>query len=66
MILLSSLYSQLFFTQVTQPQEVVEPIDGKPRKSPRKPQPNPKYLAILGDKNNKSPAVVQEELMQKS
>ena len=41
-------------------------IDGKPRKSPRKPQPNPKYLAILGDKNNKSPAAVQEELMQKS
>nr|POE70893.1 hypothetical protein CFP56_71839 [Quercus suber] len=40
--------------------------DGKPRKSPRKPQPNPKYLAILGDKNNKSPAAVQEELMQKS
>ena len=40
--------------------------DGKPRKSPRKPQPNPKYLAILGDKNNKSPAAVQEELLQKS
>ena len=39
--------------------------DGKPRKSPRKPQPNPKYLANLGDKNNKSPAAVQEELMQK-
>ena len=40
--------------------------DGKPRKSPRKPQPNPKYLAILGDKNNKSPVGVQEELLQKS
>ena len=45
---------------------VTDNSDGKSRKSPRKPQPNPKYLAILGDKNNQSPATVQEELLQKS
>ena len=36
------------------------------RKSPKKPQPNPKCLAILGDKNNKSPVAVKEKLLQKS
>ena len=35
-------------------------------KSPKKPQPNPKCLAILGDKNNKSPVAVKEKLLQKS